>query len=169
METAYADPRFDNITDPELMLPAAAHEAGHAIAALNAGLPISEMRLWRESNDRVLGYVYVDHSDEPEGEELDGMLITAVAGHEAQALWHTEYDGFRFLGFRDRSGALSEARADCCTDLKLFKSLRRGHRDALTEPAARVRARALLARRWRRVEYLALRLARHRRLGSPSA
>ncbi|MBE9375582.1 hypothetical protein IQ251_14105 [Saccharopolyspora sp. HNM0983] len=166
---AYADPRFDGIDDPELMMPAAAHEAGHAIAALAAGFPVREMRLWREGGDRVTGYALIEHSDDPEGDELNGALITAVAGHEAEAHWLTENHGFQFLGFRDRSGALSAARPGCCDDLRLFRTLRRGHRDALTEPAARVRARALLTRRWRRVERLALRLARHGHLGNTTA
>lgn len=169
MDTAYADPRFDNVTDPELMLPAAAHEAGHAVAALNAGFRVHELRLWLEGKNRVLGYVDVDHGDDLEGDELDGALITAMAGHEAQALWLTEYHDFRFLGFRDHSSALSESRSACCGDRRIFKRMRRGHHDALTEAAARTRARVLLSRRWRRVEHLALRLARHRRLGALSA
>lgn len=160
---------FDDITDPDLMLPAAAHEAGHAVAALAAGFPVRELRLWRHGKDRVSGYAHIDHGDDLEGEELDCALITAVSGHEAQALWLTEYAGYRFLGFRDRSTALSDSQSDCCGDLEMFRRMRRDHSEALTQPAARIRARALLASRWRSVEQLAVRLARHQRLTAPTA
>lgn len=161
------DHRFDGITDPDLIMPAAAHEAGHVVAALVAGFPVHEVRIWRRG-DLVSGVARVDPGDNLEGEDLNNALIVAVAGHEAQAFWLTEYHDYRFLGFRDRSQALHDSRGGCCTDLELFRGMRRGHRDALTEPAARARARILLAGRWRRVEHLALRLARRHHLTNPA-
>lgn len=164
----HTDSRFDGITDPRLTLPAAAHEAGHVIAALAAGFPVREVRIFREGSD-FGGNAEVGYSDKPEGDELDHALIVSVAGHEAEAFWLTEYHDYQFLGFRDRSKALHDTRGCAAGDRDIFRSLRRGHRDALTDPAARSRARIVLARHWRSLERLALRLARRHRLTDVSA
>lgn len=149
--------------DPQL-LATAAHEAGHAHAFHHAGIPIGEIRVWWQG-DSTAGHVTLadDYIDE---DQLDGNLIALVAGHEAEARWLTEHGGFQLLGFRNQSGALSASRGRCCSDMTNFRRLRRRHKSELTEPAARVQARALLVRRWPHLERLALRLARHRRLTS---
>lgn len=153
---------FDNY-DPYL-LATAAHEAGHALACHHAGIDIAEIVLWQQG-DSIGGHV-IPSSDHLDEDQYDGQLVALVAGHEAEARWLTDHGGYRTLGFRDHSGALSVSRGGCCTDLANFRRLRRKGTGSLAEPTARAQARALLIRRWPHLERLALRLARHRRLTS---
>lgn len=154
--------RFDGLA-PDL-LPAAAHEAGHAIAASKAGLTIVDIALWREK-DGVAGYVEV--TEEPgdlDTEGINGYLVTIAAGQEAQSRFLTHHSNFVFL-----SSARSATEAHCCDDKALSAAIRRRHREVLSRSDARHQAQRLITQHWAHLERLTARLAKHRRLTSPAA
>lgn len=157
--------KFGRGIDVELM-PTAAHEAGHAVAALSAGFAIAEIRIWRESDEHHYGhhgYVRLTQ-DTFTDEEHDDHPVVLVAGHEAEARWMSKHADYLLLG-----SARRDTRGGACHDLDTFRRNRRKGNGTLTEPQARAQARVLLARHWHRIERLALRLARTRHLHNPSA
>lgn len=154
--------RFDGL-DLDL-LPTAAHEAGHAIAASAAGLTVVDIALWHEQGGAA-GHVEVtEEPDDLDSESLNGFLVTTVAGQEAQARFLTRYSTFAFV-----SSARSAIERGCCDDKALFKTVHKRHSEVLSRGEARHQAQRLVTQRWARIERLATRLAKYRRLTSPAA
>ncbi len=145
------DPRETGL-DADLVR-VAAHEAGHAIVgALNGG-EVREIKVY-PAGDTFAGHTDVEFA----GKRINELLIGLCAGHEAESLW-----AMRHLGY-SRSKAFRSTRDGCHTDMALVRKHRRRGDNALTEAAARSRAHSLLIQHWPRVERLADRLARARRL-----
>lgn len=144
------------------LLQPAAHEAGHALACVVAGYAIADIRVWHTSNSAAGALQLADDIDDRQA--TDELLVSLVAGHEAEVNWlslNTNHPS--------RERALRETQPGCCTDLELFARYRRRSRHtSLTEAAARGRAEALLRQHWRRVERLTVRLARAKHLTNPT-
>ena len=154
--------RFDGL-DLDL-LPTAAHEAGHAIAASAAGLTVVDIALWHEQGGAAGHVELIEEPDDLDSESLNGFLVSIVAGQEAQARFLTRYSTFALLG-----SARAATEGSCCDDKALFKTVHKRHPEALSRGEARHQAQRLITQRWDRLERLAARLAKYRRLTSPAA
>ncbi|MGW1678547.1 hypothetical protein [Saccharopolyspora sp. NPDC002376] len=130
----------------------ATHEAGHAIIAVLFGLQVTEIKIWRS------GHSYAGHVltpiDEDNHDDLTASLHTAVAGHEAEALWRANHLK------QSRGAAIRDSRPGCKHDMAAFREYRRLGKDLPTETAARQLAHRQLVTHWSRIERLADRLTR---------
>lgn len=134
----------------------ATHEAGHAVIAVLSGLHVEEIKIWRHG-ETYAGLVRTP-INEADADELAASLLTAVAGHEAEALWRSQHLA------ESRGTAIRQSRSGCNHDMALFRKYRRLGKDLPTETAARQLAHRQLVTHWPRIERLGARLARAGRL-----
>ncbi|MFD5245675.1 hypothetical protein ACFWIW_14075 [Amycolatopsis sp. NPDC058340] len=133
------------------LLALAAHEVGHAVACQAAGLRVAEVRLLPDR-----GWVTHKAADPGDQDQVDGELVTLLAGREAGARWAQKHHGMW------RGDALRWSRGCSASDLALF---RRAKRTASVSPSRlESRARSLVARQWGRIDRLSRQLADSGRL-----
>ncbi|MFJ8912340.1 hypothetical protein [Amycolatopsis sp. NPDC102389] len=133
------------------LLALAAHEVGHAVACQAAGLRVIAVRLFPDR-----GYVTHVEADPADQDQVDGELVTLLAGLEAGARWAQKHRGLW------RGEALRWSRGCSDSDLALF---RRAKRNASVSPSRlESRARSLVAQQWGRIDRLSRKLADSGRL-----
>ncbi|MFD6072867.1 hypothetical protein [Amycolatopsis lurida] len=134
-----------------MMLAAAAHEVGHAVACQAAGLRVREVRLLSHR-----GFVTYAEPDPGDQHQVDGELVALLAGPEAGARWAQKHRGLW------RGEALRWSRGCSDSDLALF---RRTKRNASVSPSRlESRARSLVSAQWGRIDRLSRQLADSGRL-----
>lgn len=129
----------------------AAHEVGHAVACQAAGLRVLEVRLHSRG-----GFVRAADADPADQDQVDGELVTLLAGMEAGARWGQKHAGLW------RGDALRWSRGCSDSDLALFRRMKRN----ASVPSSRLEshARSLVARHWSRIDRLSRKLADSGRL-----
>lgn len=136
---------------------AAAHEAGHAVAARMVGLSVRDVRIWQDGNRPDSGVAGVTRIGDGRrrlvGTELaDALLVVALAGTAAETLW------LRRTVRRIPGPLRRDVAAACRTDQR--NARRAAHRSTLSLPDGRARAGDLVRANWPDVRRVAVLLGR---------